>query len=256
LNPRAYGWVVELNALDPQSIPVKRTALGRFPKADAAAAVTRDGRAVVFIAELGGRLFRFVSGAPAGSGDALDDGMLSVARNQGGRVTWLPLPQSRDPLADARAAGASNFLGLAGLDWDGPRGRLLMATAEGVLELRGEPGGEDGVLVLLGRVGPGQAEDVVADARGAVLAGTGSGGRVGLQAETLWRLEGGAATPLYGAPRGASIGGVAVAPDGTILTAARHPGAEPNATFERPATRWPQFEPGAPPRSSIIALMG
>jgi hypothetical protein len=124
-----------------------------------------------------------------------------------------------------------------------------------VLELRGEAGGDEGVLLLLGRVGPGQAEAVAAEARGAVLAGTGSGGRVAAQAETLWRIEGGVATSLYGAPRGASIGGVAVAPDGTLFTAVRHPGAEPQSSFERPGTRWPQFEAGTPPRSSLVALI-
>jgi secreted PhoX family phosphatase len=55
LDGTRFGWIAELDPLDPQSIPVKRTALGRFPRGDAAAA---DGRAVVYLTDrraFGGR---------------------------------------------------------------------------------------------------------------------------------------------------------------------------------------------------------
>lgn len=250
VNPAEHGFLVELDPLDPQSIPVKRGAPGRFAKADCAATATRDGRAAVFMAELGeaGFLFRFLSAGPAREADALDAGTLAVARNEGGRLAWAALPGAGDPVAEARAAGGTPFGGIASLSWDAPRSRLLLATAEGVAELRGEAGADAGVLALLVRL-PGAA-CAVADARGRILAGTDAQGRVGATAETLF-LDG---QPLYGAPRAAGIGGVAVLPDGTVLTVARRPGAEPGASFERPATRWPEFTPGVPPRSSLVAL--
>jgi hypothetical protein len=71
-------------------------------------------------------------------------------------------------------------------------------------------------------------------------------------------LEGprrGVPLPAYGAARAAAIGSAALTPDGEILfAAARHPGAEPGASFERPSTRWPQFQPGLPPRSTLVSL--
>ncbi len=250
LDPAAYGFVVELDPLDPQGIPVKRAAPGRFAKADCAAALARDGRAAVFMAEMGeaGFLFRFLSAGPAREPDALEAGTLAVARNEGGRLGWAALAGAGDPLAEARAAGGTPFGGIASLSWDAPRGRLLIAGQEGVMEWRGDAGADAGVLALLSRLP--NAACAVADARGRVLAGTDSQGRVGATAETLF-LDG---QPLYGAPRAAGIGGAAVLGDGTVLAIARRPGAEPGASFERPATRWPEFTPGMPPRSALVAL--
>ncbi|MBX6376161.1 MAG: DUF839 domain-containing protein, partial [Acetobacteraceae bacterium] len=90
--------------------------------------------------------------------------------------------------------------------------------------------------------------------------GTNHGGLVGRQADALYActIEGpsrGQALPIYAAPRAAAIGGVAVSPDGTALfTVARRPGAEPGASFERPGTRWPAFDPAVPPRTALLSL--
>lgn len=251
LNPGPYGWLVELDPLDPQSIPVKRAAPGRFAKADCAAAVTRDGRAAIFMAEAGeaGYLFRFLSAGPASADDALDSGTLFVARNEGGRLGWAPLPGTGEALAEARSAGGTPFSGIVALSWDAPRTRLLIAGQDGIAEWRGDPAAEAGFLAPLARLL--SASAVAATPRGEVLAGTDTQGRVGPAAETLF-LDG---RPLYGAPRAAGIGGVAVTPDGgTVLTVVRRPGAEPGASFERPATRWPEFQPGVPPRTALVAL--
>ncbi len=257
-----FGWLVELDPLDPQSIPVKRTALGRFGKADAAAAQARGGQAVVYVAErgAGGYLFRFVSAGPARDADALDRGTLSVAQWQATRLTWLPLPEgaASNPVEAARAANGTAFDAPSSLYWD-PRGnRLLFTGGFGLLSFSpdgGDPAspGMAGSMINTQRLGA--VQTATSDSRGRLLIGTDTGGVVGPRAQTLWALEGSSATPLYGAARAAGIGNAVASPDGgTIFTVARRPGAEPGATFNRPATRWPEFEPGMPPRSALLSL--
>lgn len=262
LRGEGFGWLVELDPLDPQSIPVKRTALGRYGKADAAAAQARGGQAVVYVAErgAGGYLFRFVSAGAARDADALDRGTLSVAQMQGGRTNWAGLPDgaAANPLDAARAAGGTAFDAPSSLVWDARANRLLFCGGFGVMSLApdgGDPGAAGMAGSMINMRGLGAVQTATADARGRLLIGTDPGGPVGTRAQTLWALEGGHATALYGAARGAGIGGAVVSPDGgTIFTVARRPGAEPGASFNRPATRWPEFEAGMPPRSALLAL--
>ncbi|MDO9712269.1 PhoX family protein [Paracraurococcus lichenis] len=293
-SPADYGWVVELDPFDPQSLPVKRTALGRFAHGDVVATLSRDGRAVVYLTDrrIGGFLFRFLSAGPATAEDALDAGTMAVARLENDRVTWVPLPAGApDPVAAAAQAGGSPLDTPAGLGLDPTRPRLLLAChgsparpAGHVIELtadKGDDGADEAGAALLfaagdprsaearyGRAGlpPGSAwpenpDTVTVDARGRAWIGTDRGGRVGPQAEGLYAcdLDGpgrGVPVPIYGAPRAGSIGGAGLTPDGEVLfTAVRHPGAEPGASFERPATRWPQFQPGVPPRTTLLGLV-
>lgn len=102
--PEAYGWIVELDPHDPSSVPVKRTALGRFMHGSAT--VTESGGHLVVHstdAEDGGYLYKYVSDTdwrtPRAQGRSpLDHGTLYVARMSGRTGTWLPLRHGEGPL--------------------------------------------------------------------------------------------------------------------------------------------------------------
>ncbi len=107
-----FGWIVELDPMDPLSTPVKRTALGRATHEGAFVAVTESGHAVVYSGEDASfeYIYKFVSATkirPAGNGltaaqanrDLLDNGVLYVARfNADGTGDWLPMVHATGPL--------------------------------------------------------------------------------------------------------------------------------------------------------------
>ena len=79
-------------------------------------------------------------------------------------------------------------------------------------------------------------------------------------AESLYAAETagarrGATRCFFNGPRGAELTGPAFTPDGkTLFLAIQHPAAEKGSTFDKPSTRWPDFEDGVPPRSSVVAI--
>lgn len=98
--PNRFEWVVEIDPSDPDSVPVKRTALGRFAHEGASTTQAPDGRVVIYLGDDWEfeYCYRFVSTHPVRPGgakanwDILDDGVLSVAKfSEDGRLEWMPL---------------------------------------------------------------------------------------------------------------------------------------------------------------------
>jgi len=98
--PNRFGWVVEFDPYDPQSMPVKRTALGRFAHENVAHKVSQDGRVAFYSGDDSKfeYIYKFITRASwdgtlgAQHGQLLDDGILHVARFESdGSARWLPL---------------------------------------------------------------------------------------------------------------------------------------------------------------------
>jgi uncharacterized protein len=105
-----FGWVVEIDPHNPNSAPVKRTALGRFKHEGATCTVSKDGRAVVYMGddERFEYIYKFVSehkikkGGYAANKNILDTGKLYVGQfNDKGLGAWIELTQGLHGLTEA-----------------------------------------------------------------------------------------------------------------------------------------------------------
>ncbi len=102
-----FGWVVEVDPQDPSSMPVKRTALGRFKHESAEIVEGKGGRIVAYMGddESFDYIYKFVSArnwrAMRAQGTSpLDEGTLYVARfNDDNSGDWLPLTPDYPALA-------------------------------------------------------------------------------------------------------------------------------------------------------------
>ncbi|MEK9672044.1 MAG: alkaline phosphatase PhoX, partial [Rhodospirillaceae bacterium] len=58
---------------------------------------------------------------------------------------------------------------------------------------------------------------------------------------------------IYAGPVGSEICGPEFTPDGrTLFLAVQHPGE--GSSFDKPTTRWPDFEPTRPPRAAVVVI--
>ncbi|MDF3416476.1 PhoX family phosphatase [Sulfitobacter sp. M57] len=117
--PNRHGWVTEIDPTNPNSTPVKHTALGRFKHENAEMVTAKDGRVVVYMGddERGEFIYKYISndvwveGGP--TQNLLSEGTLYVARfNDDQSGDWLALtPETtgmsvNDILVFSRLAGS------------------------------------------------------------------------------------------------------------------------------------------------------
>ncbi|MEV5411405.1 PhoX family phosphatase [Thermopolyspora sp. NPDC052614] len=127
-----FGWVVEIDPFDPDSTPIKHTALGRYAHEGATTTLTKDGRVAVYSGDDGRfeYIYKFVSknrfkrGFDRHNRTLLDEGTLYVAKFTGdspateidgsgrlpsdrefdGRGEWIPLVSGSKSFVDGMSA--------------------------------------------------------------------------------------------------------------------------------------------------------
>ncbi|WP_018233738.1 PhoX family protein [Thioalkalivibrio thiocyanodenitrificans] len=115
--PNGQGWIVEIDPFDPESTPVKRTALGRFAHEGVVFAPAQNGQPLTFYSGDDARneyIYKFVTEGryqPSRTrGDILDRGTLFVAVfHDDGTGEWRALDIRDKAFRDAAAAAGVDF---------------------------------------------------------------------------------------------------------------------------------------------------
>ncbi|MEQ8479386.1 MAG: PhoX family phosphatase [Hoeflea sp.] len=329
--PNRFGWVVEVDPMDPNSVPKKRTALGRSKHEGAESVVNKDGRVVFYCGddERFDYVYKFVTEAAynpddrAANMDLLDSGTLYVARfNEDGTLDWMPLVHGEGPLTaengfmsqadvviEARRAG--DLLGATKMDRpedvqpNAMTGKVYCMLTNNTRRKEGDENAANPrannafghiieisetdsdfastkstweILLKCGdpsvaEVGAsfssattkdgwfGMPDNCAIDADGRLWVSTdgNSGKRTG-RTDGLWAVdtdgEARATSRLFfRVPVGAEMCGPLFDPLGeTVFLAVQHPGDEGLATYEQPATRWPDFRDDMPVRPAVVAV--
>lgn len=115
--PNTFGWIVEIDPFNPDSIPQKRTALGRFGHEGIVFAKVTEGQPLVAYSGDDSQneyIYKYISNAPyyrnTAGGHLLNDGKLYVARfNSDGSGEWLLLDVTDDAFINKAAAAGVVF---------------------------------------------------------------------------------------------------------------------------------------------------
>ncbi len=324
-----FGWIVEVDPRDPNSMPKKRTALGRFKHEGCETIVNGDGRVVSYSGddERFDYVYKFVSNATFNPGDRaanmdiLDDGTLYVARfNEDGSLDWMPLVHGEGPLTaengfadqaavliEARRAG--DALGATKMDRPedvqpntstgkvyvmltnntkreeadaaNPRAKNAFGHIIEITETDGDFAATKSSWEILLKCGDpkvaevgatfspatsengwfGMPDNAAIDAEGRLWVSTDGNNQADTgRTDGLWAIdtEGearGTSKLFFRVPVGAEMCGPLFTPDGeTLFLAVQHPGDAGQATFEAPATRWPDFDDAMPVRPAVVMV--
>lgn len=333
--PNKFGWIVEYDPYDPGSVPIKRTALGRFGHEGATTAVSKDGRVAVYSGDDDPfeYIYRFVTADRFDSQnrnsnrELLDEGTLYVAKfHDSGRLTWLPLVFGQGPLtaengfasqADVliEARRAADLLGATPMDRPedvetnpltgivylsltsnvqrkpgqvsalhprapNPHGQIIELIPPGgsgadrdhtaleyrweIFLLAGDPSDADEGARYHPQVSENgwlsSPDNIAFDNKGRLWIATDGLSGMGLADGAYVSDTQGPYRALtrhfYRTPIGAELCGPELNGDGSAYFAAvQHPGATKNSTFDNPSTRWPDFQPGMPPRPSVQVIV-
>lgn len=326
-----FGWIVEVDVMDPTSIPKKRTALGRFKHEGAESVVNKDGRVVFYCGddERFDYVYKFVTKASfnpndrAANMDILDEGTLYVAKfDADGTIEWMPLIHGEGPLTEANGFAsqadilintrlASDALGATKMDRPediqpnpktgkvyvmltnntkrkadqidnaNPRAENAFGHIVEITETDGDFASTKSKWDVLLKCGDpsvaevgasfstattkngwfGMPDNCAIDADGRLWVATdGNNEKDTGRTDGIWAVdtEGdarGTSKLFFRVPVGAEMCGPSFNPTSdTFFVAVQHPGDAGLATFEAPATRWPDFKDDMPVRPAVVAI--
>jgi secreted PhoX family phosphatase len=114
-----FGWIVEIDPMDPTSKALKRSALGRFKHENAALTLSADGHAIVYMGddERGEFIYKFVSEKKYIEGNRvhnmtlLEDGTLFAAKfNDNGSGDWVELTLGKNGLTKENGFESQEYI--------------------------------------------------------------------------------------------------------------------------------------------------